>query len=132
MIMKRTINEIYRDRLVAEAEEAENRGMVKIAENITRQLERAPVRDKTASYTYNNESFEQDVQDALWDAVIRTADFHGVFISASRVQGIVEAHSKLLLDDIRKTAGIPSSIGAYEDKLIGEYRDSSVIEVEED
>lgn len=130
--MKRTINEIYRDRLIAEADEADNMRMTKLAENITRQIEKHPIREANESYTYSAKDFEQDVQDALWNVVIRTADFHGSFISAERAQSIVDHFGQEIVDDIRKVASIPTSVGAYEPSLPGEVRKASIIEVEED
>lgn len=129
--MKRTINEIYRDRLVAEADEADNMRMTKLAENITRQIERHPVREANASYTYPSKDFEQDVQDSLWDIVIRAADFHGVFINSEKAQSIVDHFSQEIVDDIRKVASISTPIGSYEPVLPGEVRKTSIIEVEE-
>lgn len=130
--MKRTINEIYRDRLVAEADEADNMRLTKLAENITRQIERQPVREANESYTYPVEAFEQDVQDALWDVVVRTADFHGSFISSQTAQEIVEHFSQEMINNIRKAAKITSPVGAYEPRLPGEELASAVIEVEEE
>ena len=130
--MKRTINEIYRDRLVAEADEADNMRLTKLAENITRQVERQPIRGASESYTYPSDAFEQDVQDALWDVVVRTADFHGSFISSQRAQEIVDHFSQEMVDSIRKAAKITSPVGAYEPRLPGEELASAVIEVEEE
>lgn len=126
----RTINEIHRDRLVAEAEEAETRGMVKIAENLTRQIEKSEVRDNNENYTYGSDDFEIDVQEALWDAVVRTADFHGSFVDSEKAQKIVEHYADMIISDIRKIARLKET-GAYEPTLPGEQRQVEVISIEE-
>jgi hypothetical protein len=126
----RTISEIYRDRLVAEADEADNLQLTKLAENITRQVEKTPVREANASYTYAASDFRQDIQDSLWDLVIRTADFHGAYISSEKAQSIVDYYGNEIVDNIRKAAGISSDIGSYEPKLPGEIPGSVMLDIE--
>ena len=128
----RTISEIYRDRLVAEADEADAIGLTKIAENLTRQIEASPVRSKNSSYTYSSEEFEQDLQDALWNVVIRTADFHGAFVDTAKAQDLVDHFSREITSSIRSVAKISSVVGAYEPKLPGEKQTFDMLEVEED
>jgi hypothetical protein len=127
----RTINEIYNMRLMAEAEEADNQGLTKIAENLTRQLESISVRDSNQPYTYSSDSFEQDVQDSLWNIVLRTADFHGSFIPAKVGQNIVDYFSEQIIHSIRKSASINVVRGGYEPNLPGEVNNSCIIDVEE-
>jgi hypothetical protein len=127
----KTINEVYNARLMAEAEEADNRGLTKIAENLTRQLERTGVRSNKEPYVYSSKSFEQDVQDSLWQVILRTADFHGTFVPSKKGQDIVDYFSKQMIDSIRKSASINNVRGAYESKLPGESDNSCVISIEE-
>ena len=127
----RTINETYRDRLIAEADEADNLRLTKLAENITRQIESNPIRKSNEPYTYPNNAFEQDVQDAIWKVVVRTADFHGAYVNSQKAQEIVDYYSEEIVNNIRKTAKISTPIGAYEPKLMGESNEISVIEIEE-
>lgn len=127
----RTITSTYRDRLVAEADEADNLRLTKLAENITRQIEKTPVREKDAGYTYPAEAFKQDVQDALWNVIVRTADFHGVYISSSTAQDIVDYFGEEIVSNIRKAAGISSVIGSYEPKLPGESSEAVMLDIEE-
>lgn len=128
----RTISEIYRDRLVAEADEADAIGLTKIAENLTRQIESNQVRSKNSSYTYSAEEFEQDIQDALWNVVVRTADFHGAFVDATKAQDLVDHFSREIISNIRSVAKISSVVGGHEPKLPGEKQTSDVLEVGED
>jgi len=97
----RTINENLRDRMVAEAEEAETQGLIKVAENLTQQLEKHPVRTDDESYTYSNEKFAEDIESSLWDVVIRTADFHGKHVDAIQAQKIVESVAAEMVRDGR-------------------------------
>jgi hypothetical protein len=127
----RTINDIYNTRLMAEAEEADNQGLTKIAENLTRQLEVVSVREHNQPYTYSSDSFEQDVQDALWNIVLRTADFHGTFIPAKVGQNVVDYFSEQIVDSIRKSASINGVRGAHEPNLPGEVNSSCIIDIDE-
>ena len=115
----RTITTTYFDRLVAEAEEADSLKLTKLAENITRVIETTPVREKTAEYIYPIESFQKDVQEAIWNIIVRTADFHNTFIPSNKAQDIVDHYCSEIVDDIRKAAGL-GDIGHYEPKLPGE------------
>lgn len=127
----RTITELHRDRLLAEAEEADTEGLTKVAENLTRQIERAPIRANGVGYTYSNEDFEQDVQDNLWSIIVRTADFHGASIDSKKAQELVDFYAEELISVIKKAGRITSPIGAHEPSVPGENRQVLVIEVEE-
>jgi len=128
----KTITELHRDRLVAEAEEADKTGLTKIAENITRQVEKVSVRPTDTSYTYTINAFEQDVNDSLWDVVTRTSDFHGAFLDSKKAQEIVDYFSAALVTSIRKSAGIHSPIGAYEPAVPGEDGQPIILDVDEE
>jgi c-di-AMP phosphodiesterase-like protein len=117
--------------MVAEAEEADTIGLVKVAEHLTRQIEKTAIRENDSSYTYDSEDFEEDIQELVWDAVVRTADFHDVHIDSKNAQKLVEAYTQLLLTDLRKLARVPSEIGAYETSIPGEVRQTEVLAVEE-
>lgn len=127
----RTIKEIHRDRLVAEAEEADIVGFSKIAENLTKQIEKTAVRDNEESYSYNESSFYDDIQERLWDIVIRTADFHDTYIDSEKAQNLVDIYSDKIIYDLRKVAKVSTNIGAYEDSVLGEQKYIEVIDIEE-
>lgn len=131
MTIMRTISELQRKRMVAEAEEADTVGLVKVAEQLTRQIEKVAVRSDQEGYTYSSEDFENDVQEAIWGAVVRTADFHGAYVDSKKAQKIVEHYAEQIVSDIRKSARL-SQHGAYEPKLPGEGRRSEVLSVEEE
>ena len=128
----RTINTIHRDRLVAEAEEADTVGLNKIAEHLTRQVEKTGVRDNVESYTYAHKDFDDDVQELLWGVVVRTADFHDAHIDSEKAQKLVEKYAEFIVSDLRKVAKIPTSVGAFEPNVPGETREHNVIEIDED
>lgn len=126
----KTINSIHFETLVAEASEADELGLTKIAENITRQIENVDVRDISEKYSYNTNEFKQDIQDSLWSIVIRTADFHKAKLDSKKAQDIVDYYSAKIVDELRKTANI-KNVGAYESLLPGEKREEVTLEIEE-
>lgn len=126
----RTITEKYFNRLLAEAEEADLVGNVKIAENITKQLEKTAFRKDQESYTYTSSDYKKDVEENLWKIIIRTADFHGVTIDSQKAQEVVDFYADKVSDSIRSIAKIKTPIGSYEPKVPGEEGEFVVIEVE--
>lgn len=129
MRFMRTINETHRDRLVAEAEEADTVGLTKVAENLTRQIEKTAVRGNIEGYTYSGSDFDKDVQEILWDVVVRTADFHNAHVDSEKAQKLIERYAGSFISDIRKMSRL-NDYGAYEPTLPGEG--DEVISVEEE
>ena len=127
----KTITEIHRDRLVAEAEEADSTGLTKIAENLTRQIESTDVRTNEENYTYAGSDFHQDVQDSLWKVVVRTSDFHGAFVNSKKAQEIVDYYTESIVKSIRQAGNISTNVGSYEPPVPGEDGSVAVIDVEE-
>jgi hypothetical protein len=128
----RSINENLRNRLVAEAEEAKTQGLIKIAENLTRQIERNEVRPNDARYTYSNEAFVNDVETALWDVVVRASDFHGAHLDAAVAHKIVVNAAQNMVHDIRTVLGVKHGVGAHEPGVPGETKEIVTISVEDD
>jgi hypothetical protein len=117
--------------MVAEANEADTIGLVKVAEQLTRQVEKSAVRATHEGYTYSGEDFENDVQEAIWGAVIRTADFHNAYVDSKRAQKIVEHYAEQIVSDIRKAARLGQN-GAYEPLLPGESRRTELLSIDEE
>jgi hypothetical protein len=128
----RTIKELHRDRLVAEAEEADIVGLTKVAEHLTCQVEKTAVRSNDESYTYDGNDFDNDIKNLLWDAVVRTSDFHDSHVDSEKAQKLVEHYAELLISDIRKIAKITNNIGAYESNVPGECRRTNILIIDEE
>jgi len=128
----RTITENLRNRMVAEAEEAETQGLVKIAENLTQQIERNDVRPTDSHYIYSSEDFMSDVETKLWDVIVRTADFHGKHIDAAQAQAIVESVATEMVHEIRNAIGVEHGVGAFEPPVPGENKKEVLVSVDDD
>ena len=115
----KTITETHKNRLMALAEEAESQKLYKIAEMITGQIEKNAVRDNESNYVYDSGTFDNDISDAFWTAVTRTADFHGTVIDPVEAQKLIDIYAHEFVKDLRKIAGL-KPVGKYEVKLPGE------------
>ena len=128
----RTINENLRDRLVAQAEEAEVQGLTKVAEQLTSQIEKSDVRSSEEFYSYAESDLNSDIESTLWTAAIRVADFHNQSIDANDVEKSVKALAEDFIRDLRNKIGIQDGVGAYEPTLPGEEKEHISIELKED
>lgn len=127
----RTITEILRNRLVAQADEAEACGLIKIANHLTDQIEKTEVRSSDSFYSYAEDDLKKDVESLLWDSLIRVADFHNHSLDAIDAQNIIEKASEDLIHDIRVKLGAVDGVGAYEPTLLGETKEHLTIELTE-
>lgn len=128
----RTISKNLMERLVAQAEEAEIRGLTKVASHLTEKIEISPVRSDSDDYTYSKDSLKSDVESKLWDAAIRVSDFHNKSIDSKDVQDVIETYAEKIIDELQVIAGIRHGVGNYEPTLPGEVYEKTEIEVEEE
>lgn len=126
--MSRTINKQHLYRLKAQASEAKIQGLTKVAYSLEEQVNKAVVRDDKVGYTYDQKSLEKDINDSLWTAATRIADYLGVVADGRTVQGIVDSLSEELFLSICNASNTPDGVGRYEPQVPGENR--AVIELE--
>jgi hypothetical protein len=127
----RTVTENLKNRLILQSEEAEIQGLTKIASHLIDQAEILEVRANDDSYTYSNDDFQNDVENSIWRAVVRFADFHNVGIDAMQVQDLVEKVAFDLISELRVKTGTIHGIGAFEPTVSGEERQIVILNVEE-
>lgn len=130
----KTINSTLFFRLLAQAEEAETQGMEKVAESLTTQIEKnaSHVRESDENYKYSYETLEKDINDHLWNAVIRVADFYDVKqFHADKTQEMIEKIAKEIVSEVCLQANINHGVGAYEEPLPGELVNQVNLEVVE-
>ncbi len=126
-VSKKIIN-----RLVAEANEADIHGEIKIADAITCQIEKLAVRDaeQDKEYTYSKEELEEDINSLLWQAVARIFDYYNETIDSRMIDEIVSFETTSFIESIESK--MHNKVGAYEEKTPGENSDSEVEDVEDD
>jgi replicative superfamily II helicase len=128
----RTITENLKERLIAQSEEAKLQGLTKTASHLTDIAKNVSIRKNAESYTYSNNDFESDVENALWGAVVRFADFHNVSVDGIIGQSIVEKFAKDLVIELRAKTGTTHGVGAYESNVPGESKQTVIVSVDED
>lgn len=130
----KTIKETLFNRLAAQAAEADLQGLEATAVSLTHQLRKQAqnLRSTEEGYTYPKEDFEQDVNDTLWEAVLRILDFYDIqSFDAERLQDVVENLREQLVQEVCNDAGVDHGVGAFEPNVPGEERRTTVLEIEE-
>lgn len=128
----RTITENLKERLIAQSAEADLQGLTKTASCLLNQVEKTEIRKDAESYTYSNDDFQADVEDSIWVAVLRFADFHDICVDGIQAQGVVEKIAQDLISELRVKTGTTHGIGAYESNVAGESRQTVILSVGED
>jgi hypothetical protein len=129
----RTIKKTLLYRLAAQAQEADVQGLSKVSEMLTSQITKnaTSVRETDAGYVYSGSDFEKDVEEKIWDIVIRASDFYNVTVDAAEVQPLVEKYAEELMHDIMSKLAINHGVGAYEPLVSGQEKISLEIHEED-
>ena len=131
----RTIKNNLFQRLVAQAEEADRQGLVKVADGLTDQVIKnaETVRTDDAFYSYASEQLESDLNNQLWGAIVRIADFYDIkYFNADQVQSTIDKVASELVSELCTQAGITHGVGAYEEAVPGQQIEHVAIELTED
>jgi hypothetical protein len=128
--MNRSVANSMLKRFASVAQEAEFLGNAHLAEKLTRQIERHAddVREDSAPYQYSQDELKEDIEDCLWAAVVRLADFYKVSLKEDLIEELVDSVASQLEDDFCSKHGCVK--GAYEEELPGEHFE--VVENEEE
>lgn len=119
------------NRLVAEANEADIHGEIKIADAITNQIEKLAIRseEQDKEYKYSKEELEEDVNSLLWQAVARIFDYYNETVDARTIDEIVSFETDSFIESIESK--MHSKVGVYEEKTPGEDSEDDVEDVED-
>lgn len=127
----RTIQSSLFQRLLAQAEEADRKGLTKVASSLTTVATQQSnaVREDNGFYRYERDTFEQDLNDQLWQAVVRVADFYGIRrMDAEQVQTLVDKTAESMVADLCLGAGINHGVGAHEEPVAGEEETHLIVQ----
>jgi len=127
----RTITKLMHDRLQLQSNEAMKLGLVKTAEGLDSALGTWIVRDDSELYSYAQEEVKNDIEQLIWLAMVRTADYYGHVFDAQNMQSTVEKMASDLMEEVRKDVGNTSGVGAYEPAVPGEYKEQTTLEIDE-
>ncbi len=127
----RTIKESLLNNLEAQAQEAEIQGLTKIAAALTDQLEKnSNIRNNNDFYLYSSIDFKKDIENKIWDIIIRSSDYYNKRFDAVEANNIVEKYSNDLIKELRLKLGVEHGVGAYEPEVAGELQDKIVLEID--
>lgn len=126
----RTVKNTLLYRLAAQAKEADIQGFDKISEVLTAQITKnaGSVRENEALYVYSGEEFQKDIEEKIWDIVVRASDFYDISIDAKEIQPMVEKYAEELTHDICAKFAIKHGVGVYEPGVPGEKQELEVLE----
>lgn len=125
----RTISKNLKLRLMAQAEEANFRGLEKVAMKLNHQVNNTPIRQDADEYLYSRSDLHNDVEDLLWKAAVRTQDYFGKTSDAGEIGELIESMADELISTLRTKLGNPV-IGPHEPLVPGEQR--MIVEIDED
>jgi hypothetical protein len=125
----RTISKNLKRRLLAQAEEANFQGLEKVAIKLSYQANNNPTRHDLEEYVYSHNELQNDVENLLWSAVVRTQDYYGKTANAKEVGKLIEVFAYELISSIRTKIG-GDVIGPHEPLVPGEQR--MIVEIDED
>lgn len=125
----RTISKNLKLRLMAQAEEASFHGLEKVAAKLGNQIENTPIRQDSEEYIYSIGELQNDIEDLLWKAAVRTQDYFGKTADAGEIGPLIESMASELISSLRTKLGSPV-IGPHEPLVPGEQR--MIVEIEED
>jgi hypothetical protein len=112
-------NEVIFNKLLIQAEEAKDQGMIKLANGILSNLGEP---EENKEY-YSSTQLREDVYNSLWAAASSVIKYYDVeSVDAGKVNDILEEMTDSIVDGIKNSIGIDSSIGPLEPKLPGEYK----------
>lgn len=131
----RTIKNNLFQRLVAQAEEADVRGLSKVAESLTEQVSKNAkyIRKDDEFYSYSADQLKTELNDQLWSAAIRVFDFYDIqSFNADQLQTAIDKIAKSLVTELCTQANMQHGIGAYEEAVPGQIIEQTSIYVNED
>ena len=122
----RTISNKLVLRLLGTANEADIRQKAKLADGLTKQLEKHAghnlVRGDDSEYKYSREELLADINNSVWDILIRVSDFYDTLPDGPEIEEVIEDMSNNILDSFESL--FPNkNIGAFEPAVHGEDKE---------
>lgn len=128
----RTVKKNFIDRLNAQTKEAKTQGLTKLAARLNNIIHNEQTREDNSFYLYSNAEFKKDIKDLFWKAAIRSADFYNYNIDAIKVNSLIDDLATEFVRDMRVLGGNINGVGAYEPSVLGEAKETTVLEIEEE
>lgn len=116
-----TLNKIAHQRLILQAEEAEERGLTQLSSGILTMLKEAS-EDSGEEYSY--EEMSAEIYQGLWALASKVAKYYDVEnIEAEKLEEVIEQMAEDLINQVEQALQIDSSsVGPFESKVPGEIK----------
>jgi hypothetical protein len=113
-----TVNEVLKNKLLLQAEEAKEQGMTKLGQAIMDAVDETSTEEKY-SYSQMNDEIHSD----LWKIATHLMKYYNLqSVNADQLDKIVVAWSDKLVEDLELSLGVDEVINSSSDtKLPGEY-----------
>lgn len=115
------LNPIVYRKLVAQAEEAKEQGLTKLAENIMEAVGTEPAKE---AEEYSYDQLQGDVKQQLWKAAAHVVRYYGLdSANAVKLDNNILILASEVMEEIEHTLGVGSMVkGPLEPKLPGENK----------
>ena len=112
------VNEVIYNKLLAQAEEAKETGLTKLANNIFEAIGAYP-EDESAEYSH--EELEADISKDLWKAATNFISYYGInSVDVEKLNVVLESFAEKLVEDLKETLDVKNDFGPNEPKVFGE------------
>lgn len=121
--MNKLNNETY-SRLVAQAEEAKELQLTKLAEDVLSAVGSVP-RDEEENFTYSYEDLRDNIQRTLWKSAMEIVAYHDAKkADIQKMETTIKGLAEQVLSNVELAIGMSGKIGSNEPKLPGQAQNS--------
>ena len=119
-VMKK-LNTIVYEKLLLQAEEAKDRGMIKLASGVVSALGAMP-EDEVVNYNFNE--LQNDVYDGLWKMAACVIKYHDLqSVNAEKIHEVLESFASKLIEEVEQSLSVDNTqVGPLEDIVPGEIK----------
>lgn len=112
------LNSTIYNKLLLQAQEAKDQGMVKLASSVLNCIGALPEEDKVQYSLYNLES---DVHKEMWKVAASVLKYHDLTsVDIERLDSVIESFASKFVVELEENLGVESLIGKLEEKLPGQ------------
>jgi|688.fasta_scaffold1051752_2 hypothetical protein len=114
------LNKIAHNRLLLQAEEARELGMVKLADAIMYVLEKS----EPEQAEYSHDDMSRDIYQGLWELASKVAKYYDVEdVKVEKLSKVIDSLAASFIDDLEEALGVEDQVkGPKEPKLLGESK----------
>jgi hypothetical protein len=115
------VNPIIYERLLIQAKEAKDQGLIKLAEGVLNAIGPLP-EDEVVSYDIS--SLNEDVYEGMWKLATHVFKYHDITsANVEKIHETIEALANKFIEDLETSVGVSNSaVGPLEPELPGESK----------